>query len=196
MRRLRDMLVDGLLIAVPLIVLAYILINVVKLIAKLSAPVARLLPDVHWLGVAMIDVFAIFILLLLLVVIGALFRSTLGARCRDWLEHAILRKIPGFIFFKSIARSFADAKDSGDFTPVLVRFDDNTVLGFATSASISTLESVPVFVPSAPTPAAGSLFLVARERITRLNVPMSAAMGTVSRLGVGMAELITNAERK
>lgn len=49
---------------------------------------------------------------------------------------------------------------------------------------------VTVFVPSAPTPAAGAVFLVARERVRVLNVPLPHAMGTVTRLGLGLKDLL------
>jgi uncharacterized membrane protein len=45
-----------------------------------------------------------------------------------------------------------------------------------------------VFVPSAPTPAAGSIYDLTEDRLKLLDVPVSAALGCIMRLGVGSHE--------
>lgn len=45
-----------------------------------------------------------------------------------------------------------------------------------------------VFVPSAPTPAAGSIYDLTEDRVKLLDVPVSAALGCIMRLGVGSHE--------
>ena len=47
-----------------------------------------------------------------------------------------------------------------------------------------------VFVPSAPTPAAGSIYYLPEDRIKILNVPVSSAVACVTRLGLGSRELL------
>lgn len=47
-------------------------------------------------------------------------------------------------------------------------------------------EQVVVFMPSAPTPAAGSVAVVPRARVRRLDVPPGVAIATVTRLGMGL----------
>jgi uncharacterized membrane protein len=45
-----------------------------------------------------------------------------------------------------------------------------------------------VFVPSAPTPAAGSIYDLTEARVKPLDIPVSAALGGIMRLGVGSHE--------
>ena len=47
---------------------------------------------------------------------------------------------------------------------------------------------ITVFVPSAPTPAAGSIYDLTEDRLKPLGVPVSAALGCIMRLGVGSHE--------
>lgn len=47
-----------------------------------------------------------------------------------------------------------------------------------------------VFVPSAPTPAAGSVYYLTEDRVKRLDVPVSTAMKVIMRLGLGSKELL------
>ena len=49
-----------------------------------------------------------------------------------------------------------------------------------------------VFVPSAPTPAAGAVYFLTEGRVRLLDVPVSAAVACVARLGVGSQELFKN----
>jgi len=46
-----------------------------------------------------------------------------------------------------------------------------------------------VLVPSVPTPAAGSLLIVARERVHPLDVPFTQAVKVISKWGAGAGEL-------
>src|SRR5262245_45566923 len=66
MKKWRDTFIDGLLLAVPLIVLGVILARSVRAIAKISAPISTWLPDIRWLGVTLIDLVAVVILVLVL----------------------------------------------------------------------------------------------------------------------------------
>jgi uncharacterized membrane protein len=49
-----------------------------------------------------------------------------------------------------------------------------------------------VFVPSAPTPAAGAIYYLPEDRIRILDVPVSAAVGCVTRLGLGSRDLLAH----
>jgi len=47
-----------------------------------------------------------------------------------------------------------------------------------------------IFVPSAPTPTAGSVYFVPRERVQRLAVPAGTALNTLLQWGIGTAEMV------
>ena len=110
------------------------------------------------------------------------------------MERVVLHKVPGFLFFKAMAVSVtgAERKDQ-NLVPVLVDFDDNTVLAFLIEEAATPGGLATVFVPSAPTPAAGTVVLVETRRIRKLDVPIAAAMRTVTSLGIGTQVLIQRA---
>ena len=187
--RLRDLLVDGLLLALPLAVVFVLAQKVVAAITKVLAPVAGRLPQVSWLGLGLLDVLAVVVLLLGLLAIGAFARSAPGKRLSDWIERIVLRKIPGFLLYKSIVAGFSTEERDTGVTPALVALDDNVLLGFIVEQAVQPDGWVTVFVPAAPTPAAGNVLLVDRSRVTPLDVPVSAALRTVTRPGLGLQEL-------
>ena len=47
-----------------------------------------------------------------------------------------------------------------------------------------------VFVPSVPTPFAGAVYILSRERVHPLDIPFTQALQSVSRWGSGSRELV------
>jgi uncharacterized membrane protein len=47
-----------------------------------------------------------------------------------------------------------------------------------------------VFVPSVPTPLAGAVYILSRDRVHPLDVPFTQAIKSVSRWGAGAKELV------
>src|SRR4051794_20323311 len=110
-----------------------------------------------------------------------------GRRVRDGLEERVLRHVPGFMFVKSLTHGFAGLREETGLSVALARFDDAWVLAFVVERHANGLCTV--FVPSAPTPAAGSIYFMAEDRIKPLDVPVLSAMACIMRLGVGSREL-------
>ena len=196
MKRLRDLLIDGLLVALPLALVAVLLAHALNLVAKVTTPLAKKFPEHTILGVALSEIFMIAGLLGAIMVIGLFVRSGTGHRVKTFMERVALHKVPGFLLFKSMAISVtgADGKDES-LVPVLVDFDDNTVLAFLVEASGTTAGLATVFVPSAPTPAAGMVLLVEPRRIRKLGIPLGAAMRTITTMGLGTQTLLKNMDR-
>jgi len=188
MTRLRDLLVDGVLLALPLGAAAYLLHKVIGLLIGLLAPVAHLLPGGRWFGIAAVEIAAVAVLLLALVVLGAFARSALGRRVAETLEDVVLSKVPGYSIVKSIAADLGGSERETDLRPALVSFDDNTVLGFIVEESVAA-DLLTVFLPGAPSAGSGNVVLVPRERVQELDVPTGSAMRSMKQRGLGLQQL-------
>jgi uncharacterized membrane protein len=190
MRRFRDLLVDGLLLALPLGGAAYLLHRAFTLLLKLLDPVAHLLPQGRWFGIAAVEVAALALLVLALLLLGLVARSALGVRIGGALENAVMSKIPGYLIIKSIVTDFASGEHSAEFRPALVSFNDNAALGFIVEESVDGGRFT-VFVPSAPGAASGSVVLVAAERVQALDVPVAHARRSLKLRGLGLQQLVS-----
>jgi uncharacterized membrane protein len=188
MKRLRDLAVDGLLLALPLGAAAFLLHHAIRLLVEVLAPIAHLLPPGHWFGVAALEIVAFVVLVLVLIVLGAFSRSAAGRRVAAYLEDVVLSKVPGYLIYKSIAAGFTGTEHDAGLRPALVSFDDNTVLGFVVEDA-DALDMVTVFIPEAPAASSGSVVLVLRERVQPLDVATGAAMRTMKQRGVGLQAL-------
>jgi len=194
MKRLRNLLIEGVLLALPLVVLVVLTLQAWKLLAKITAPLAERFPDFGLAGLAATELFIAAGALLAIMLLGLLRRSHPGRWASSRIEKAILRKVPGFVLLRGIAAGVTgDKQREGRISPVLVDLDDNTLVAFLVEEAATPQDLCTVFVPSAPTPAAGTVMLVQAWRVRPLDVSLSAAMATVTGLGLGTQALIRGA---
>lgn len=189
MNKLRDLLIDGLLLALPLGAAAYLLRKVIGVLVPLLLPAAHLLPVGHWFGVAAIDIAAMLVLLLALIGLGVFARSPPGRTVAETLEQLVLSKIPGYLMIKSIATDFAGTDREEGLRPALVSFDDNEVLGYVVEEDRAA-GMFTVFLPGSPSPGSGCVVVVARARVRLLAVSLSSAQRAMKQRGLGLQELI------
>jgi uncharacterized membrane protein len=152
------------------------------------APVAHLLPQGRWFGIAALELAAVGLALLVLIALGAFARSAPGRRLVATIESVVLGKFPGYMMMKSIAADFGGDQADKDMRPVLVSFDDHTALGFIVEQPESA-DMLTVFIPGAPNAGSGSVVLVPCGRTQTLSVPTGHARRSMKQRGIGLQEL-------
>jgi uncharacterized membrane protein len=179
-------LVGGVLFLLPLLVTLFILKKAVGALGKILRPVAEGIPVEAVAGIHVREILAALLLVAIGFVAGLIAKTTFGKAIRQRLEQLILRKMPGYTLLKSAAAGATG--DGAEVQVALARFDDNTVLGFIVEPPSNGI--VTVFVPSAPTPAAGTVFYLPEDRVQKLDVKVTDASNVIMRLGVGSKELL------
>ncbi len=172
-------LIGGLLVVLPIYLSILLLAKTLGgLLALLSPVTAVLSPDARFRQVA-----AILIVLAVCLVVGLLVRTALGLRLKDAFERSVLEKIPGYTMVRGLAKRLSGDQSEGTFRPALVELEDALSPAFI----IEELEDgrYTVLVPSVPTPAAGALFILPRERVHPIDVPFTQAVKVISKWGVG-----------
>ncbi len=188
MNKLRDLLIDGVLMTLPLAAAAYLVHKVVLLLVTLLKPAAHLLPPGHWFGVAAIDIAALVLLTLALLGMGVFSRSKAGHRVAETLEQLVLSKVPGYLMVKSIAADFSSDEHDEGLQPVLVSFDDNQVLGFMIEKDDAS-DRVTVFLPGSPSPAGGNVVVVPGARVQLLDASLGQTRRAMKQRGLGLLQL-------
>jgi uncharacterized membrane protein len=84
--------------------------------------------------------------------------------------------------------------DSADtaWKPALVEIEEALVPAFISAEFAEGRYTV--FVPSIPTPFAGAVYILARERVQPLDVPCTQALRVVSKWGSGAKDLVAAME--
>ena len=190
MRAVWKALIRGLLIVVPVYLAILLLLKGMKSVANLVQPFTALLPD--WVPAE--QLLSLLLVLAICAVIGATVGTRIGRGARDWLERSVFARIPGYGVIRSLTRQMSGTSRENTWTAALVEIEDALVPGFI----IEEFEDgrYTVFVPSIPTPFAGAVYVLDRQRVHPVDVPFTDAIRVVSRWGSGAKNLVAAMERR
>jgi uncharacterized membrane protein len=184
-RRLRDLLVDGILLTLPIVAAIVLLAKANQLLGKLLQPVAELTPPGRFFGIGLADVMVLLALMVSLLLLGAVARSAMGRRVSASLERSVLIRIPGFVMLKSVLSAWSHTEPANALRPALVALDDNTVLGLVVESNEASGMTT-VFVPESPSGMSGLVMLVRSSRVTPLQTTTASALRAVRSFGIGL----------
>ena len=177
-------LVGGLFIVVPVYLAVLLLLKGMKSAATLVRPVAVLVPD--WLPAE--NLLSLVLVLLLCFVVGAAVRTRRGRAARERLEVVFFERLPGYGLLRSLTQRVAGDSEESTWKPVLAEIEDALSPAFIIEEHADGRFTV--FVPSIPTPLAGAVYVLGRERVHLLDVPFTQAIRSVSRWGSGTKDLV------
>jgi uncharacterized membrane protein len=176
-------LIGGLLIVLPIYVAILLLAKMISGALAFLSPVTAQIPAT----VAFRQVIAVLIMLAVCFMAGLIVRTRVGLRAVNALEDAVLERIPGYTLLRGLAGRLSGRRAEAPFAPALVEIEDALAPAFI----VEELDDgrYTVLVPSVPTPAAGTLLIVARERVHPVDVPFSQAVTVISKWGAGAGQL-------
>jgi uncharacterized membrane protein len=181
-------LVAGLLVIAPVYLSILLLLKAMGSLVNLVRPVAALLPD--WLpGEQLV---ALLLVLGLCLFVG-LPSDPPGRAAREWVEHSVFERLPGYGLIRSLAQQVAGQGQETAWTPALVEIEDALVPGFIIEELADGRYTV--FVPSVPTPLAGAVYVVDRARVHPTDVSFTDAIKVVTRWGQGAGALVQAMDR-
>ena len=177
-------LIGGILIVLPIYVSLLLLAKAAKGLLALLSPITAGIPA----SVAFREILAILVLAAVCFVAGAIARTGPGLRAKKAFERAVLERLPGYALLRGLAARFTGQADGPTFAPALVEIEEALVPALI----IEELEdgSYTVLVPSVPTPMAGALYILPRERVHRVDVPLTTALKVFSKWGTGAGEFV------
>jgi len=189
---LQNAVLGGVLVVLPIYLAILVLLKGMQSVVPLVRPFTMLLPD--WVPAE--NLLSLVLVLIVCCLIGVAVRTRLGHRLRQRMETSLFERLPGYGLFRSLTQRLAGEGRENVWKPALVEIEDALVPAFI----IEEFEDgrFTVFVPSVPTPLAGAVYILSRDRVHALNVPFTQAIQSVSRWGAGSKDLVaamTKAER-
>ena len=183
-------LVSGALVVLPVYLAILLMLRSMKAVGGLVKPLAALLP--HW-GPA-VDVLSLLLVLLICLAVGVLIRTAAGRTAVKHVEKMLFSRLPGYSLFQSLAHRVAGDSDEQAWQPALVEIEESLVPAFI----VEELDDgrYTVFVPSIPTPFAGTVYVLTPERVHIVDVPFAQAVRTISQWGAGSKELVAKMEAR
>jgi len=162
----------GLLIVVPVYLAVLLLLKGMESVGNLVRPFAQILPD--WVPAE--EFLSLLLVLAICVAIGASVGARIGRGVRDWTEGNLFERIPGYALFRSLTQQVAGQSRESTWWAALFQSDEG-------------------LVPPIPTPFAGAVHILDRQRVHPLDVPFTDAVGVVSRWGAGAKDLVAAMEK-
>ena len=157
-------LIGGILIVLPIYVAILLVLKAFGGLLTLVKPITAGIPA----AVEFKQLLAILVLVAVCFITGLIVRTGPGLRAKNAFEGAVLSKLPGYTLLRGLAGRIAGQADEPTFTPALVEIEEALVPALI----IEELEdgSYTVLVPSVPTPMAGALYILPRERVHSVDV--------------------------
>jgi uncharacterized membrane protein len=183
---LKSALVTGLLIVLPAWLALLLLLQLLLKLGVLVKPIAAQMPD----GINHPQLVAAAVFIVICLLVGLLVHTAVGRIIGRTLGDNVFNRVPGYQPLRNIARQFSDMKANDGFKPALIEVEDGCLApAFLIDAHTDGLSTV--FMPSVPTPMAGSVFIMPSSRVHPIDVPVTTMMKCISKWGSGSAELLS-----
>lgn len=177
-------LIGGVLVVLPIYLSALLLVKTLSGIMALLKPVTAQLPaDVQFRRII-----AFLIVVAICFFAGLIVRTGPGLRAKNAFDRMLLEKIPGYTLLRGLAGRVAGRSEDETFAVALAEIEEALVPAFV----VEELDDgrYVIFVPSVPTPAAGAIYIMARERVHLVDMPFTKAVRIISKWGAGSGELL------
>jgi len=180
----QNTVIGGVLVVLPIYLALVVLLKVMQSLAPVVRPFTRLLPA--WVPAE--HLLSLVLVLLVCCLIGVAVRTRLGHRLRERMETSLFERLPGYGLFRSLTQRLAGEGRENVWKPALADMGDGLVPVFI----IEEFEDgrCTVFVPSVPTPLAGAVYILSRDRVHALDVPFTQAIKSISSWGAGAKDLV------
>lgn len=183
----------GLFVILPLLLLYLLIDEALDLIIALATPIADMFPLGTFDKIDYPVLWALLLIVFLSFLIGLLLRSSAGQRLGKWIEASILSRIPPYNVLKSLTTGFMEIRDGAAFRPaILTSPDDVRELVYVVEELSGGYMTI--LVPWSPTPFAGSVKIVPRDRIELLDTKLMEFTEALSHWGVGVNTLLSKVQ--
>jgi len=182
-------LIGGVLVVIPIYLSVLLLLKAMAGVMGLVSPITEGLPTT----LPFRELIALLMLIASCFLCGIAVRTGPGLRAKNALERSLLEKIPGYALIRGLAGRIVGKQDEQTFTVVLAEIEDALVPAFLVEDCDE--DHCAIFVPSVPTPAAGSIYIIAKARVHLVDVPFTQAVGVISKWGAGSSELLAGMKR-
>ena len=183
---LKSTLVGGVVFLLPLALVLAMLGYAVQLVSGVARPALEFLglEDYGMVqGLGIVTVASVFILVTLAFVAGVLARTAIGSSLTDWLEKAILNRIPQYQMMKSMAGSFATLQSQAGLSPALIAHEGGWRIGYRLETLDNGWETV--FLPQSPGTMTGVVAYMPADSVRPLSISMTEATSLVQQMGLG-----------
>jgi len=183
-------LIGGLLVILPIYLCVLLIAKSISMAVALVSPITNQIPA----ALQFRQLIAFLVVIAACFLAGLILRTGPGLRAKNALERNLLERIPGYSLIRGLAGRVAGRQEDETFAVALVEIEDALVPAFIVEEHADG--AFTVFVPSVPTPAAGAVYILPKERVHLVDVPFTKAVSVISKWGSGARDLRAAMEGK
>lgn len=183
--RLRDTLIAGMFLLLPVVVLVVVLVRVYQVVHPLLVKLVGAFGIHDLFGVRIMIIVVIMVICLLA---GLLVRSPRVVHWREWLEDNVLRTLPGYEYMRMRIMETLGKDNVATDRAVLVRTGDGWVPAMLVERAADG--RCVIFTPDVPQCNTGSVLIVEAGDVMALNVPYARLNKSVRNYGKGLLALV------
>jgi uncharacterized membrane protein len=173
-----------------LTLLLVVFLKLYEILRKVALPLKGWIPMERFAGIAVADLIVVILAIFICFLAGWLAKREWAVKLQRGIENKILIKIPGYTIIQGFTNDLkATEEASSQFTPVLVRFDDQEQLCFQTEELKDG--RIVIFVPGAPSPWSGTVVYVDKSRVSKLDINIAEATKNIKSLGLHSDKVIS-----
>ncbi|MGB5474950.1 MAG: DUF502 domain-containing protein [Gammaproteobacteria bacterium] len=188
---LKTSLLGGVVVILPVAILAAVSLWVFNLVTGLIEPLTRLLIKDSQLNEYAAEVLVIILIIVSCFFVGVLVRTRLGSFFYRVIETRILKLAPGYSMIKdTVLQIFGSRKDSPFSSVAIAQIfgNDTRVTAFITDKHADG--SYTLFVPTGPNPTSGLIYHLDGKYVQPVKIPVQDAMRSIISCGAGSAKLM------
>ncbi|MBK9226610.1 MAG: DUF502 domain-containing protein [Ignavibacteria bacterium] len=181
MQEAKKILLEGFKVMFPLLLGVFVFQKLFELFSGLLKPIIDILPETPYFG-HIIDLRAVLIFLILVFLFGLFGRSETGKYNLRKLTSYVMRIVPGYSVFDNLIREESKIKGKKNSSVVFATLDDAWIMGIVIEEK-NEQGHILVYIPSAPIPTGGSLYMFTEEQVRRVDITVNEAMKFIWHLG-------------
>lgn len=187
---LKNAFFKGLVILIPLVLLWIAIRELVQLLVAFATPIADVLPAKALDWVQNPALVAPVLIVFIAIFLGTMAMIPGVRRAGTFVERNTLGNLPLYRMIKTFITAFLEVEDTASFRPALIMDAEGGAEPCYLIEDIEEQENVVVLVPWSPASFAGSVRLVPRGRIKRLDITLDEFSLSLANFGLGMNSIL------
>ena len=186
-RFIKNAIVRGLIFLIPVVVLYITLRELFEIMVGFATPIADLFPRGTFTEEDATELIAAILILLAAFLLGLIWSIRPSRVAAQWLEDKTLNRVPMYRMLKSLVAAFLNLEGEKSFQPAQLKHTDGTI----EPVYIIEAHGEDMYVimqPWTPTPFAGSVKVVPRERVEPVPVTLDEFSISLTHFGLGLSE--------
>lgn len=184
MEKFKKYFIAGLYIIIPVLFAIILVDKAIDLIMLFISPISMLFGENKLFGINLSNVAALAILIVAIMILGVIS----GRKENFYIISKIEKYIPGYKALMKLYGKDAQEDDMKSMQSCLATVDDAWLFGLVLEQMDDGM--LIVYIPSAPIPTSGNVYIFTEQQIKRLDIPPKEIIRCISQLGVGANSLL------